>query len=158
VEDLKLKAGKSKPKRIKPIIGYYDTSTPKLDFDGKPFKTVKYWAKVTCKKFKLGGYIILKSSEGNYHVVFDRSVSWEENVMIMCWVSLLVEGKRLKNCPLTKYVIMCGIKTVSCLRIGKKKVEGKKEKSSPRTVFKFGKQNNEIKNYLQFKKNLRPFL
>ena len=59
----------------------------------------------------------------------------------------------MKNCPLTKYVLMCGIKTVSCLRIGKKK-----EKASPRTVFKFGKQDNEIKNYLLFKKNLRHFL
>ena len=158
MEDLRLKAHNCKPKRIKPVVGYFDTSTVKLDFDDKPSKTVKYWAKVTCKKFKLGGYAILRSSDGNYHVVFNRSVSWKENVMIMSWVSLLVEGKRFKNCPLTKYVLMCGIKTVSCLRIGKKKVEGKKEKSSPRTVFKFGKQDNEIKNYLQFKKNLRHFL
>jgi hypothetical protein len=48
---------------------------------------------------------------------------------------------------------LCGIKTVSCLRIGKKR-----EKPFSRTVFKFGKQNNEIKNYLQFKRNLRRFL
>jgi hypothetical protein len=86
-------------------------------------------------------------------VVFDRSVSWKENVEIMSWVSLMVEGRRLKNCPLTKYALMCGIKTVSCLRIGKKK-----EKPSPRTVFKSGKQNNEIEHYLEFKKNLRRFL
>jgi hypothetical protein len=157
-QQLKASKKKAKLKRVKPIIGYFDTSTVNFDFDKKPLKTVKYWAKVICKKFKLGGYIILKSSDGNYHVVFDRSVSWKMNVMIMCWVSLLVEGKRLKNCPLTKYVLMCGIKTVSCLRIGRKKVEGKKEKASPRTVFKLGKQDNEIKNYFLFRKNLKPFL
>jgi hypothetical protein len=53
------------------------------------------------------------------------------------------KGKQLKNCPLTKYALMCRIKTVSCFRIGKKK-----EKPRPRTVFKFGKQNDETKNYL----------
>jgi uncharacterized protein YlaI len=42
---------------------------------------------------------------------------------IMSWVSLMVKGKQLKNCPLRKYVLMCGIKTASCLRIGKKKVK-----------------------------------
>jgi len=70
----------------------------------------------------------------------------------MCWIDLLVEGKQLKNCPLTKYVLMCGIKTVSCLRIGKKG-----EKPRPRTVFKFGNQNNEIKNYLSSRRLFRKF-
>jgi hypothetical protein len=116
-------------------------------------ETVKYYSKLACKKFDLGGYRILKSSSGSYHTVFNRSVFWKENVEIMSWVSLLVEGKQLKNCPLTKYVLMCGIKTVSCLRIGKKN-----EKPSPRTVSKFGKQDNEIRNYLLFRKNLRRFL
>jgi hypothetical protein len=71
----------------------------------------------------------------------------------MCWIALLLEGKFLKKCPLTKYVLMCGIKTVSCLRI-----EKKNEKPSPRTVLKSGKQNNEIKNYLNFKMSLKAFL
>jgi hypothetical protein len=152
-QDQQLTASKTKLERIKPVIGVFDDRTVKLDFDGKPFKIVKYWAGRTCKNFKLEGYRILKSSEGNYHVIFNRSVSWTENMQIMSLVSLLIEGKQLKNCPLTKYVLMCGIKTVSCLRIGKKR-----EKPSPRTVFKFGKQNNEIKNYLKFKRNLRCFL
>jgi len=116
-------------------------------------KTVNYWARRTCRKYKLQGFRILKSSEGNYHVVFNRSVSWKENVEIMSWASITIEGKQLKKCPLTKYVLMCGIQTVSCLRISKKN-----KKPRPRTVFKFGKQNNEIKNYLQFKRNLRHFL
>jgi hypothetical protein len=147
-----LKADK-KLQRIKPIVGIYDDTTVKVDFDDKPLKTVKYYSKLACKKFDLQGYRILKSSSGSYHTVFNRSVSWKENFEIMSWISLLIEGKQLKKCPLTKYVLMCGIKTVSCLRIGKKN-----EKPRPRTVFKFGKQNNEIKNYLQFKRIMRPFV
>jgi len=143
----------SKLRKIKPIIGFFDDTTVKLDFDDKSLKIVRHWARKTCKKFKLGGYRIFRSSDGSYHVVFNRSVSWTENIQIMSWVSLMVEGKQLKNCPLTKYVIMCGIKTVSCLRIGKKV-----NKPRPKTVFKFGRQNNEIRNYLKFKKDLRHFL
>lgn len=148
---------KAKPKRVKPIIGYLDDRTAKLDFDGKPLKTTKYWAKRAYNYFKLQGFRILKSSEGNYHIVFDRSLSWKENIEVIDWTALMVEGKQLKNCPLTKYAFMCGIKGVSCLRIGKKKVEGKKEKPRPRTVFKFGKQNNEIRSYLSFRRLLRKF-
>ncbi|MGD0029584.1 MAG: hypothetical protein ABSC91_11660 [Candidatus Bathyarchaeia archaeon] len=145
-------------KRVKPTLGYSDVLTVKLDFDDKSLKTVKYWAKRVCKFFKLDGFLILRSSSDSYHVVFNRSVSWSRNVHIMNWAALMIEGRRLKNLPLTKYALMQDIKESSCLRIGKKKVEGKKEKPSPRTVFKFGKQNNEIKNYLQFKRNLRRFL
>jgi hypothetical protein len=57
--------------------------------------------------------------------------------------STLVEGKQLK--PLTRYVIMQAIKESSSLRIRKKK-----RKPVPRTVFKFGKQSNEIENYRDF--------
>jgi hypothetical protein len=64
----------------------------------------------------------------------------------------MVEGRQLKKCPLTKYVLMREIKTVSCLRIGKKK-----DKPSPRTVFKFGNQDNEIRNYLSFRRLFREF-
>jgi hypothetical protein len=151
MEDQQLTA--SKLKRFEPTIGFFDYTTVKVDFDKKPFKIVNYYARRTCEKFDLGGYYILKSSEGNYHAVFNRSVSWEEDFQILSWLALLVEGKQLKTCPLTKYVLMCGVKTVSCLRIGKKR-----DKPSPRTVFKSGKQDNEIKNYSKFKRNLRRFL
>jgi len=67
----------------------------------------------------------------------------------MDWLDLLVEGKQLKNCPLTKYALMQGIKESSCLRIGEKR-----DMPPPRIVFKSGKQGDQIKNYLKFKRNL----
>lgn len=59
----------------KPVLGFTDTETVKLDFDELEFRNVKYWAERAMNWFKLGGYIILKSSKNCYHVVFNRSVS-----------------------------------------------------------------------------------
>ena len=47
-----------------------------LDFDDTDFKTVHYWAERALKWFELSGYLILKSSPGCYHVVFNRGVTW----------------------------------------------------------------------------------
>ena len=69
------------------ILSILDKSTVKLNFDDTPFKTVKNWAERACHWFNLGGFIILRSSKNHYHVVFDRSVTWIENLHIMCWVA-----------------------------------------------------------------------
>ena len=71
----------------------------------------------------------------------------------MDWVALMVEGKRLKNLPLTRYALMQGIKESSCLRMGKKK-----EKAQPRIVYRFGKEEKEISNYLRFRRMLHDIL
>ena len=65
------------------IIGFSDEETVMLDFDETPFKSVRYWARRVSRRFKLGGVIIAKSSEDNYHVVFNRRVTWTENVSIV---------------------------------------------------------------------------
>jgi hypothetical protein len=46
-----------------------------LDFDDRCFRYAKDWAFRTLKQFRLGGFVILKSSKNHYHVVFDRPVS-----------------------------------------------------------------------------------
>jgi hypothetical protein len=148
-----LKAQKSKAiKKTKPVLGYSDISTVKLDFDNTPLKRVKYWAKRVCRFFKLEGFLILNSSRGSYHIVFNRTVSWTKNKHIMDWVALMVEGKRLKNLPLAKYALMQGIKESSCLRIGRKM-----DKPVPRIVYRFGKEDNEIRNYLRIRRMCRRF-
>jgi hypothetical protein len=122
----------------KPILGYSDTSTVKLDFDDASFKSVKYWALRAMKWFRLRGFIILKSSENHYHVVFDRSVRWERNMHVVAWVAL-----ESGNPKLQKYVLMQCIKESSTLRIS-----SKKEKALPRIVFRYAKQDSEIKRFL----------
>jgi hypothetical protein len=125
----------------KPILGYSDTSTVKLDFDDVSFKFVKYWALRIMKWFKLRGFIILKSSKNHYHVLFNRSVTWKKNAHIMAWACL-----ESKNKGLIRWFIMQCIKESSTLRISPKK-----EKSSPMLVFRHGKQDHEVKNFLRYR-------
>jgi hypothetical protein len=108
-----------------PVFGITDRETVKLDFDNTPFKTVKYWALRTMRRFRLKGFIIFRSSKGCYHVVFDRKVSWRENVKIMAWVCLLSQNKNMR-----KWFIMQCIKEGSTLR-----VSTKKDKPEPRVVY-----------------------
>lgn len=124
-----------------PVLGYSDESTVKLDFDDAQFKTVKYWAFRAMKWFRLRGFIILKSSRNHYHVVFDRSVTWERNLHVVAWVAL-----ESRNPKLQKYQLMQCIKESSTLRISPKK-----EKPSPRIIFRYGKQDREIRDFLKFR-------
>jgi hypothetical protein len=125
-------------------LGFSDKETVKLDFDDTPFKVVKNWAERACNWFNMGGFIILRSSKNHYHVVFDRNVTWIENIHIMCWVASESKISSLKD-----YVLMQGIKETSTLRIGKKGV-----KPSPRIVNRFGEQKKQIDSYLLSKKQL----
>ena len=130
------------------ILGITDQETVKLDFDKTPFKTVKYWAMRTMKWFKLKGFIILKSSENSYHVVFDKRVSWNENMHIVAWVCLLSQHKAL-----TKWFLMQCIKEGSTLR-----VSAKKEKPEPRIVFRYGSQDGMIAEFLAYRKIVKSII
>lgn len=122
-----------------------DIETVKLDFDKTPFKTVRRWAFRTMKWFKLKGFIILKSSRNCYHVVFDRKVSWMENVKVMAWVCLLS-----KHRGLTGWFILQCIKKGSTLR-----VSTKKQKPTPRIVFRHAKQDGQIRRFLAYRKMVK---
>jgi hypothetical protein len=130
-----------------PMLGYTDKSTVKLDFDDVHFKVAKYWALRTMKWFRLRGFIILRSSKRHYHVVFNRSVTWKKNTHIMAWVC--VESK---NDGLQKWFLMQCIKESSTLR-----VSSKREKASPKVIYRYGTQDSNIKCYMRvriFVKNL----
>ena len=94
------------------VLGISDKVTVKLDFDDTPFKTVEYWAERACHWFKIESFIILKSSEDHYHVVFNRSVIWRKNIHIMSGVAIKSQIGKMKD-----YVLMQGIKESSTLRI-----------------------------------------
>jgi len=126
-------------------LGISDEVTVNLDFDDTPFKTVKYWAERAYSWFKLEGFIILKSSKDHYHVIFDRRVIWRKNVHMMSWIAIESQIGKLKD-----YVLMQCIKESSTLR-----VEPKGEKPFPRIVYRYGKQDGEIINFL--KKTQRDF-
>jgi len=132
----------------KPVLGFTDTETVKLDFDELAFRNVKYWAERAMNWFKLGGYIILKSSKNCYHVVFNRSVSWAQNLKVVAWVSLFSHNRGL-----TKWLLMQCIKKSSTLR-----VSNKNQKQSPRIVYKHGKQDRQIKEFLLFRGQIKDIM
>ena len=126
------------------IFGVTSIEIVMLDFDDTDFKTVNYWAERAMKWFDLGGYLILKSSSGCYHVVFNRSVDWAENMCVVAWVAYLS-----KNEGLQRWHRMQCIKMKSTLRIGPKN-----EKKSPRIVRRFGEQDQQIQAFIDIRNEL----
>jgi hypothetical protein len=106
---------------------------------------VKYWARRARDWFKLGGFIILRSSEGHYHVLFDASVDWSGNCHVMGWVA--VESGFSKS---VDYALMQLIKESSTVRVGAKGKSG-----SPKIVYREGSQDNEIKNFLDYRRKIK---
>ena len=131
--------------RSSPAFGCTDTEMVSLDFDETTFKTVRYWARRALNWHKLGGFIILKSSECCYHVVFNRTVDWTENMKIAAWVAEL-SG----NFGLQKWHRMQCIKVGSTLRIS-----CKGEKLPPRVVYREGKQDEQIVEFEKFRKMIK---
>jgi len=113
-----------------------------LDMDDTDLEFVKYWAKKTKQFFKLQGFLILNSSSSCFHVVFNRRVSWRENMQIVAWAALRSHNKGLR-----KWQLMQCRKGSSTLRIGPKG-----RKPSPKIVYSEGKQDGEIKNYFEYRK------
>jgi hypothetical protein len=137
-----------KLRKGKPIIGYTDTSTVKIDFDKVTFKKVKATALRVCEWFNLKGFIVFKSSGRCFHVVFDKAVSWRQNVAILGWTCYITRF----SLPLMKYTIMQLIKKSSTLRIS-----SKRRKRPPRIVYRFGSQSYMIRNFLETRKEVRRF-
>ena len=94
------------------------------------------------KWFKLKGFVILKSSKKCYHVVFDRRVSWSENMRVVAWVVLLSHSK-----DLARWFLMQCIKRCSTLR-----VSSKRDKPPPRIVFRHGRQGQNVKDFLKYRR------
>lgn len=136
-------SGESSPKYI---LGYTSDETVLLDFDNMRLKDVKYWARRTLKRFSLEGFLILESSPESYHVVFDRTVDWRENVRVIAWVALYVKKKSLDNW----FKMQC-IKQKPTLRVSKKHELGGLVKTPPRIVFSEGSNVSEIADYLMFR-------
>ena len=138
-----------KLKVVDPVLGYSDTSTVMDDLDNVTFKTAKWLAFKALRWFKhdrqgkvdLEGFIILRSSPKHYHLVFNAPVSWTKNLHIIAWIA-----QRIKNRSLNAYVIMQCIKESSTLRLG-----AKGDKPAPHIVFRYGKQDKQIKSYLKYR-------
>ena len=135
--------GKSSPKFI---LGYTSDETVMLDFDDMSLNDVLYWSRRALKRFSLGGFLVLESSPGCFHVVFDRTVDWGENMRVVAWVALLSRKMKLR-----RWFLMQCIKQKSTLRVSKKYELNGIVKLSPTIVCYEGSQRNEIAEYYSYR-------
>ena len=98
--------------------------------------------------FKLGSFLILESSENCYHVVFNRRVSWSENMSIVASVTLLSHNQGLR-----RWQLMQCRKQSASLRVSPKGV-----KPSPRIVYQEGRGDDQIKDFLDFREVVRNMM
>ena len=137
------------------VLGNWNRSMVMLDFDEMSLDEVKYWCFLILNHFKLRGFAILESSRKemkvtlpdftycfvrcNYLAVFDKSVSWERNVEIMNWASLVCHSESL-----SKYVVMQCIKRSSTLRLS-----SKGDKPPPQLIYQYGSIDGKVREFLE---------
>jgi len=119
-----------------------------LDLDDVTFRTARYWARRASNWFKLGGFILLKSSDRCYHAVFDRPVTWAENMGVVAWVAL-----QSRNEGLTRWLLMQCIKGASTLRVGPKG-----EKPPPRIVYREGSEDQQVEGFLEYRRVIKRII
>ena len=66
-----------------PCIGFTTTKGLMLDIDHCRIHKVKNIAKTLMKVYKLEGYLIIKSSKDNYHIVFNKYLTWKKITKIL---------------------------------------------------------------------------
>jgi hypothetical protein len=131
------------------IVGLSDNRTVMCDLDNVSFMKAKSSAFLTLKRFRLEGFIILKSSPKHYHVVFDKPKRWSDVLKIISWVGIMAN-----NMNVWKWVCMQAIKKYCTLRVSPKLVNPEGFKPSPRIVYRFGSQNRQIQDFLTLRRRV----
>jgi len=119
-----------------------------LDFDYTDLETVKHWSKRAMRFFKLGGFLVLRSSKKCYHVIFDKKVSWSENLSITGRIVLMTHHRLLQ-----KWHLMQCIKQSMTIR-----VSSKGYKPSPRIVYREDRQNGQIREFLHYRSKIKGII
>ena len=131
------------------IVGLSDKHSVMVDFDDTSFKKVVKVSKLAMKHFRLEGFIVLKSSHKHYHVVFDKPIrSWSNVLQIISWIGIMCD-----NPNVWKWACMQAIKGSCTLRVSEKPSKDD-VKPKPRIVYRYGKQNKQIKSFLEKRKEV----
>lgn len=123
------------------VIGFMTDRGVILDLDNMTFKKVRHLARTLCKQYRLEGYIIVRSSPRNYHVIFNRYLRWKTVTMILfsLWEAIRWGVFQLREGYLT-------------LRISRKN-----GKNKPKIVFKTGKTDKLIADYMDVYESFKRF-
>lgn len=112
------------------------------------FRMARDWARRAMKWHRLEGFLLLKSSNNNYHAVFNRKVDWSDNMRVVAWVALLSRKPKLQ-----RWLLMQCIKQGATLRVGPKG-----DKSPPRIIYRNGREDGQIREFLEFRKLVKRIM
>jgi hypothetical protein len=120
-------------------IGFVTTKGVLLDLDNMTFRKAKWIAEKLLKDYKLQGFLLVKSSERSYHVVFNRYLSWKKitEILFSRYECVRYAVQQVQNGHLT-------------LRISPKN-----GKNKPRILLETGKTDKLIKIIWKFLRNSR---
>jgi len=104
-----------------------------LDLDNLALYKVKRVAARLCERYKLEGYIIVRSSKMNYHVIFNRYLRWKKILQIIFSQYVCI-----------RWGIWQARKGHLTLRVSRKN-----NKNKPKIIFRTGKNTKLIKEYLE---------
>lgn len=116
------------------VIGFVSDRGLMLDLDNVTFRKATRIAERLLKLHRLEGYLIIESSNRNYHVVFNRYLRWKTIMKII-----------LNQYVCIRWGIWQGRKGELTLRVSPKN-EGKEQ---PKIVKRVGKQDKLIADYLE---------
>lgn len=123
------------------VIGFTTDKGIIIDLDNMTYKKAKYIADTLLKKHKLEGFLLIKSSEKSYHVVFNKYLSWKKITKILF---------SLYEC--IRYAVFQMKEGCLTLRISRKNGENK-----PKILVKVGKTDKLIKDYLEVYEAFRKY-
>jgi hypothetical protein len=114
-------------------VGFNSDRGVMLDLDNMTFRSALRTAETLLKQYRLEGFLLIRSSPKNYHVVFNRYLSWKKITMILFskYECLRWAVFKMREGQLT-------------LRISKKN-----GKDKPKILRQFGKKDKLIKDYLE---------
>jgi hypothetical protein len=139
----------SKTKNTKPnfVYGFTTDKGLLLDLDNTTLADTRKIAKKYCNRFKLEGFLILKSSQNNYHVVFNKYLTWKKTIEYLFKIVWTYHYHKHGSKPsLTSWAILQACKKSMTLRIS-----NKKHKKAPRYIEDYGKTDKLIDDYCGFR-------
>ena len=112
-----------------------------LDLDNMKFRKALWIAETLFKRYRLEGFLLIRSSRKNYHVVFNRYLSWRTITKILFSLHECVRWAvfQMKEGQLT-------------LRISKKN-----NRDKPKILRQSGKTDKLIKDYLEVCEKFKNF-
>ena len=123
------------------VIGFMTDKGVILDLDNMTFKKAEWLARTLLSRYDLEGFLLVRSSEKSYHVVFNRYLSWKKitTVLFSLYEAVRYAVFQMKEGCLT-------------LRISKKN-----GKDKPKILMTVGKTDKLIKDYLEVYETFKSY-